>query len=228
MNHLNQLKHWPRSVSIAGLICLALTMAGLAGCAWQPKMFHPNDFDSGKALEKKQVEIAVQTFGAGINYGFGAGFEGQLTVAVDGEEIAGIELAFKRSLRARDNAFAAGIVGVERFDASSSHDFSGHRFMAGLTGSVYTQSGRFGLHLPLKVYYMSYDYDGYVVEHAINRESYVHLDDQDEGGVFVPGIGMSVEGEHVAFRAVGNLPMREHVGKIEMLPYLGFRLGVKF
>jgi len=222
VSRITRSSDYPCFVSVAGLLCLTLAIAVLGGCVWQPKMFHPNDFDSGRVLPKGQTELAVQTFGAGVNYGFGAGFEGQLTVAMDSEEIGGVELAFKRSLRSRDNAFAAAIVGVEWFDASS-HDFSGHRFVAGLTGSVYTENERFGLHLPLKVYYMRYDYRGF------NRsDHYIFVDDQDDGAVFVPGIGLSVEGEHLTFRTAGNLPMREHVGKIEMLPYVGFRLGVKF
>ncbi|MCP4685627.1 MAG: hypothetical protein GY867_09295 [bacterium] len=209
------------------LLMVAVFAVSLGGCTWQPKMFHPHAFDSGRTLPQGDVEIALQTFGAGISYGFGAGFEGRLAAALDGEEIGGVELALARTLRTRENAFASGMIGLEWFDASSP-DFSGFRFVTGLTGSVYTQNRRFGLHLPLKVYYMSYNYEGYYIEGLHIGESYVHVDDQDEGGVFVPGIGLSVEGEHVSFRAAGNLPMREYIGKVEMLPFVGFRLGVKF
>jgi len=218
----------PRSVSwwfccAGGVLALSL-VAG--GCNWNPRMVHPNTFTSGKTLPAGRVEIAGQFFpGAALAVGLGRGFETRLGYCIAGEDIIGGEGQLTKTVWHDDYVYISSTAAWERFDAADPHDFDGWRGSIGATFSRYNKAGWFGFHVPVRAYYMEYDWIKGFDEY---RPSLEGEDLSGTGWVVTAGLGVSFEQPHWALRFAVNGPLQDSVKRVEVLPYVALQGAVRF
>jgi len=212
-----------RSSSVYGAILVGLVTLALSGGCWNPMMVHPYVYETGRVLEAGRVEVAGQVFPAGtVEAGLGKGLAVRGSYGYVGDDVVGWGGEVTRSIFSGPPYFVSLTGGGEWFE-SDKHDFSGRRWFGGLTGSFYPGSGRFGVHLPLRVYSMSYDWGAEFDEWIGTSPD----PESGEGVVFVPGIAFSIEGDHVAFRFGGSVPTSDFLDDVDLLPYVGVQLAVR-
>ncbi len=206
---------------IRSLLTLALVLViSLSGCGWKPRMLHPYTYSTGKVLDKGKTEVSVYApYGAGgsVAHGIAPGLEVRLAGGVEGDDIYGGQISFIKSLTRRETVFSSASIGYDLYSADE-HDFSGYRFILGYTMSLYSRGGGVSLHLPLKLSYVDYDWPDGAPNHLTSGA----------GVVFVPGIGVSAQSDHVALRIAFNAPTRRYIEDMELYPAGGFQIALKF
>jgi hypothetical protein len=208
---------------VIGVLVLVLGAAlTLSGCNWEPRVMHPDMYASGKVMPGGKVEVAAGVIpGASIDLGLGGGMQLHAYGGYTGDDIYAGELGLTRSLVTRRNVYSSLCVGYGLLWADD-HEYNARRAHLGHTVSVYTKNERFALHLPLKVYWLEYDWTRPVV--YPDEPSRL----RDDGIVVVPGIGGSIQGEHAALRLGMSVPLREDIGRTELFPALGAQVAVRF
>jgi hypothetical protein len=210
-----------RAFKTANLVAAGLIILLCAGC-WNPLMVHPYVYESGRVLKAKRVELVGHVFAAGsAAVGLGRGLSARATYGHVGDNVVGPGIELTRSIYSDDPFYFSATVGADRFWALE-HNYNGHRLFGGITGSWYPGSRRFGLHLPLRAYWMSYDWGAEFGETSSDhRES-----ESGEGVVFVPGLVFSLEWDHVAVRAGFSGPNIDHIDHVELFPYWGAQVSL--
>ena len=182
-------------------------------------MVHPNVYSSGKVLPRGRVEFGAQFFpGATLGVGMGKGTELRANFGYTGDDITGGGFEFCKELYHENKIWISGSAGADWFNNSDT-SFSGHRIMFGGTLSWYPVPGRVGLHFPMRGYYMTYKWDW---------ASSTVQNDTGDGYVFVPGMGLSVEGRYLAWKLGFNAPSTDYIGRTELLPTVGTQISVRF
>ena len=211
-----------RAYRTAGLVPAILAVLLFVGC-WNPLMVHPYIYESGRVLEARRVEVAGQFFPAGsAAVGLGKGFSARATYGFVGDDVVGPGFELTRSIYSGDPFYVSATVGVDRFWAID-HDYDGHRWFGGITGSWYPGSRRFGLHLPLRVYRMSYDWGSYF------DESSNHYPESESGNgvVVVTGLVFILELAQLAVRGGVSRQNVDHIDNVELIPYWGVQVALR-
>jgi hypothetical protein len=211
------------STRLAPALLIGLLALVLSGGCWTPKMVHPYIYESGRVLQAQRVELAGQFFPAGsVAAGLGQGFAVRASYGYVGDDVVGWGGELTRSLYSRAPYYVSATAGGEWFE-SDDHDFSGRRWFGGLTGSWYPGSKCFGVHLPLRVYSMSYNWGTHFIEWGGTRLE----PEVGDGVVFVPGIAVSFEGDHVAFRMGASGATVDYLDGIDLWPYVGAQVAIR-
>ena len=208
------------------ILSLIASLAALGGCTWNPRMVHPNTFTSGRTLPARKVEIAGQFLpGASLAVGLGRGFETHFGYCATGDDIVGGELQLTRTLWHDDHIYVSSTAAWERYIAGDHHDFDGWRSSFGGTFSRYNKAGWFAFHIPVRAYYMEFDWThGFDEYHPSLRGE----DWSGTGWVATFGLGVSFEQPHWAIKLAFNGPVPDSVRHIEMLPYWTLQAAVRF
>jgi hypothetical protein len=212
--------YWAISVALVAAILLS-------GCTWEPRMFHPDIYSSGKVLEKGKTEVAAQVVPGGqITCGVGKDAEIKGFVGIMGDDIWGGDITLTKSVYQKSLLYSSLSLGAGAFKADK-HDFDGYRLSAGWTGSVYTRNGRFAVHVPFKVYWTHYQWRGLTEFLWINQTG-PWIDVENDGVYGVIGLALSVQGKNLALRWGINAPLHERLGEIDFIPMAGLQAAVKF
>lgn len=205
------------------------------GCRWTPNVYHHTAFQTGKVLESGQMAVGGQ--GAilyivptdfALSRGFPYGVELRGTIGITGIEVYGGGVELIKSVSKGNWLYTSASVDVDVF-GNTGKSFLGYRGSVGYSLGFY-RTPRFGFYLPLKLYWMMYNWN--------DIDEYTGLGDEScSDFIFVPGIGLSWEYEHFIFRFAVNVPfpfsgtvspgdllISDICECMEIAPFIGYQL----
>ena len=143
--------------SIAALLSACLILSLPIACNWQPRTLHSDVYQTGRVHRIGHGELGVHVLpGVGLDMGLGGKTEVHLGYDVAGNEISGLEGRLTRGFLQTSPVYNSISFGADYLEARD-RGFKATRFHAGHTLSLIGDDKVFGLHLPLQLYYLSYD-----------------------------------------------------------------------
>ena len=215
-----------RSNRVVGLVAAASIILLCVGC-WNPRMVHPYTYATGRVAKPGQAALSGQMLpgawmggSAGVSLGKGFALEG--TYGYTGEDVFGGGFELTRSIIEAKPRYVSFTAGADWFN-NNEHDYDGYRVFFGPTLSIYPGGRKLGVHIPLRAYYMDYQW-------GIGWNEGTTSEISEASGVKwfgVAGVGLSFDYSRLTLQAAMNVPTVKWIDEVEIYPYIGARVSLR-